>query len=312
MKKHVRSSKVLNVSKSFLCYLSLLRVLAIVLLPVITNAQKLDLDSAFRITLPESNELNPAWSADGKLLAFQSDQSGNDDLFIYNFNLDTLIRLTTDITDQQHPVFLPKSNEIAFDSQIDDKVYIFKINPATQQQEIIFKRKLFCKEPSFSPSGRSMVFTGYDKASETWQIFSYDFVYDNLNQLTDVKHAKVSSPLFSPNGKIILFKTEELITPYSSSLKEINWYGKEVQKLDSIHTQSYCWTPDSYRIICIQKAHGVNRKVISIRKDGSRAFYFSSDDYEKSSPAVSPDGKKLALAVKWGNDFDIVVVNLDD
>ena len=276
------------------------------------NAQDLNIDSAFRIALPGSNELNPSWSPDGKQLVFQSDQAGNDDLFLYNFDKDTIIRLTSSKADQRNPVFMPGGNQIAFDSQIGDKVYIFKIDPATMQQEVVFKRNLFCEAPSFSPSGRLMAFIGYDKASETWQIFSYDFISDNLNQLTRFKHKQVFRPLFAPNGKVILFGTEETIPPYTRSLKEINWYGKDVQELDTLLATSYCWTPDSYRIICIRKDHGKKNQMISVRKDGSSVFYLSSDLLEKSSPAVSPNGKKLAIAVKSGNDFDIVIVNLDD
>ena len=274
-------------------------------------AQRIEIDSAQRITMPGSDELFPAWSSDNRQIAFQSNQNGNNNLFIYDLKQDTIRQITSGKADKQHPVFIPNSNDIAFDSQINDKVYIFKIDPATGQQDVVFKRKLFCKEPSFSPSGRMIVFTGYDKTSESWQIFSYDFIYDNLNQLTHYKQKKVFNPLFSPNGKIILFKTEERLTPFSQSLEEINWYGKSLISIDTISAQSYCWSPDSYRIVCTLKKDSTHR-VISIRKDGSAAFLLSDNEYQKATPALSPDGKKLALAVKLGNDFDIIIVNLDD
>ncbi len=276
------------------------------------NAQELNFDTIFRIKLPGSNEINPAWSPDGKLLAFQSDKTGNQDLFIYDFTQDTILQLTTSKAEQQNPVFIPGSHQIAFDSQIGEKVYIFKIDPVTRQQDVVFKRKLFCKAPSFSPSGRLMTFIGYDKASETWQIFSYDFISDNLNQLTRFRNKKVFCPLFAPNGKIILFATEDASPPYSCSLKEINWYGKEVQNLDTLSVHSYCWTPDNYRIVCVLKEKGTSNTIISVRKDGSSLFELSTDNFEKASPAISPNGKKIALALKQGNDFDIVVVNMDD
>ncbi len=289
-----------------------LLILLIASLNLSIAGQNLEIDSAQRITMAGSDELFPSWSPDSKQIVFQSNKNGNSDIFIYNIDQDSTWQITSGKADKRHPVFIPKSHEIAFDSQIDDKVYIFKIDPATGQQDVVFKRKLFCKEPSFSPSGRLMVFTGYDKTSESWQIFSYDFIYDNLNQLTDYKQKKVFNPQFSPNGKIILFGTEDKHTPYARTLEEINWYGNSITSIDTLPARSYCWTPDSYRIICTLKKKDSANRVISIRKDGSALFSLSDDDYQKSTPALSPDGKKLALSVKLGNDFDIVIVNLDD
>lgn len=258
-----------------------------------------------------SDETFPAWSEDGKKLVFQSGKSGNSNIFLYNIMADTLIQVTDSTAKEQHPVFVPKSGKIAFDSQRDDSVYIYSIDTVTQKEEVIFSRKIFCQEPTFSPSGRLLVFKGYNRSSDSWQIFSYDLVYDNLNQLTHFKNKKVFRPQLSPNGKIILFATKDTFSPNSNSLNEINWYGEKVISIDTLPILSYCWSQNSFRIITILKNNNTFYSLTSLRKDGTSPYNLLNDSStEITTPALSPDGKKLAVAVKFNNDFDIVIFHL--
>jgi len=274
--------------------------------------QALEIDSAFRITMSGSDETFPAWSEDGKKLVFQSNKYGNSNIFLYNIKTDTLKQVTDSKANERHPVFISKSGKIAFDSQRDGSVYIYFIDTVTQKEDVIFSRKILCQEPTFSPSGRLLVFKGYDRSLESWQIFSYDLVYDNLNQLTHFKDKKVFRPQLSPNGKTILFATKDTFVPYSSSLNEINWYGEKVISLDTLPILSYCWSQNSFRIITILKNNNTFYSITSLRKDGTSPYNFLNDSTEITTPALSPDGKKLAVAVKFNNDFDIVIFNLPD
>ncbi len=276
------------------------------------TGQSINIDSAFRIAMKGSSELYPAWSADGKRVVFQSNRNGTNNLFIYDFVEDTLRQLTFGEEEKQHPVFIPKTGEIAYDLQNGEKVFLFKIDPETGRQDVVFRRKIFCREASFSPSGRLMVFTGYDRDSETWQIFSYDFVYDNLNQLTRYPDKNVSFPRFSPDGKIILFGMEDKSPPFKKSLKEINWYGDELNHLDSIASSNYCWSDNGFRILYEINNADSGSYLASVRKNGSSKYILEENRFKMLTPAVSPDGSKIALAVKFDDDFDIIIVNLTD
>jgi Tol biopolymer transport system component len=272
--------------------------------------QIVEIDSVKTIILKGSDELFPAWSKNGTLLTFQSNKTGNWDIMLYDFDKDTLIVLTKTNADEQHPVFVPKSDEIAFDSQIEDKVYIFKINYKSLKKSYIFNRKIFCKEPSFSPNGNIMTFKGYDINSESWQIFSYDFIYDNLNKLTSLNKKEVFSPIFSPDGNIILFGVKEKTAPYYEYLEEINWYGEKLDSIGAVSSRDFCWTPSGFRIICSHNETLKINQLVSERKDGSFKYVLTSDKYYKSSPAISTDGKKLAVAIKKNNEYDIVIFNI--
>ncbi len=276
------------------------------------KSQMLDTATAFRINIAQSNEKFPSWSKDGNRLVFQSTFKSHSEILLYDFNSDSLITITRGDGYKTHPVFIPKGHAIACDVRIGNQTHIFKTNLETGITKLLFKRKLFCKDPSFSPSGRVVVFIGYDKKSETWQLFSYDFVYDNLNQLTRLKNKKLYRPLFSPDGKTILFGTEDTQIPYRRSLRQISWYGGQINMLDSLEVSSYCWMLNSYRIACSVNNPRSTSSFFTVRNDGTFVLPLCNDTIMRVTPSLSPDGKKMAVAVKFNNNFDIVVYNLMD
>ncbi len=271
-------------------------------------------DSIFTIKLEGSDELNPTWSADGNKIVFQSNKYGNWDIFLYDFIKDTLVRLTFDSLDQQHPVFFPKTNNIiVFDEKNGNEFTLKKLNVNTGEiQDLIKKRNINGKEASFSPSGRLVTFKGFDRETGKFQIYSYDFIYDNLNRLTGFKHKNVFSPEFSPDGKIILFGIKDKNYPYTEHLAEITWYGDSIITIDSLHSGDFCWSPDGYRFICQEYETNAQHHLISERKDGTSKFLLLKTGNKIASPSMSPKDLTIAISVKYSDDYDIVIMRFDE
>jgi len=60
---------------------------------------------------------SPSWSPDGKRIAFTSiDKSGNNDLYLWDIEKQSLSRLTNDIYDDRDPEWMPFGNKIVFSS----------------------------------------------------------------------------------------------------------------------------------------------------------------------------------------------------
>ncbi len=284
--------------------------LLLLALSPVAKSQILDTTHVIRIELPQSNEQFPAWSKDGTRLVFQSTIKGHSEIFLYDFTNDSLIQVAGGKANMSHPVFIPGSNDIAYDKMEQDGSHLYKINLNSGNRELLFKRDILCKASSFSPSGRLVAFIGWDKKSDTWQIFSYDFVYDNLNRLTNLKDKELYRPLFSPDGKTILFGSRNKTNPFDFELHQINWYGENLQKPDSIASTSYCWSTNGYRIVCAETNHGKEFRLITIRKDGTVPMCLSADTVQRITPAYSPGGRKIAVAENRGNNFDIVIYNV--
>jgi len=274
-------------------------------------SQVITLDSIKRIMLPESDEINPSWSADGRYLIFQSNQHGQWDIYIYDFSLDSLQNITLSNSDETDPVFFPHSNtNISFVLKKEEFTVLYKMDILSSTKKPLFNRDIYALSPSFSPSGRLVVFKGYDHNTENWQVFTYDFIYDNLNKLTNYKHHEIFSPQFSPDGRAILFGLKDKRYPYPESLIEISWYGKKQQEIDSVSANNFCWTANAFRIICSENRKPGSNQLLSIRKDGSKSFTLTKNRYPKASPAVSSDGTKMAVAIKTDGNYDIVIFKL--
>ncbi|MGH2638907.1 MAG: hypothetical protein ACRDF4_06455, partial [Rhabdochlamydiaceae bacterium] len=176
-------------------------------------------DKPRRVTPMRGNQLTPAISPDGKLIAFACDITGTSDLFIVPFQLEV-----GSIGKPRHlfsakgaacasPTFSPDGKRIAFVCNKDGspKIYVMEVpqvNTQVNAQENIqanahantqvnaqvnvklksLKPRLIskhCREnsaPCWSPDGKKLAFSG--KNSDTRQIWMYDFETGNERQLT--------------------------------------------------------------------------------------------------------------------------------
>src|SRR5690606_37913060 len=67
------------------------------------------------VRLPELGEIfHPALSPDGKVVAFSAIQGGVTDLYLYEFESETLTRVTRDLLSDQQPAWSPDGRQIAF------------------------------------------------------------------------------------------------------------------------------------------------------------------------------------------------------
>ena len=142
------------------------------------------IDTSRNISRNPGDDVSPAWSPDSKKLVYQSNRNGNQDIFMYDLEMDSTIQLTFSFQNEQHPEWHPDGNAIVFDAGDDTMQYLYKISLKTLQISPLFDRQIVCKQPVMASDGRMVYFLGYDAPHENWELFSYHFIYDNLNQLT--------------------------------------------------------------------------------------------------------------------------------
>ena len=253
----------------------------------------------------KGDQMFPAWSASGQYLAYQSNQDGNWNIYVYNLKSCQITRVTSSSANDEHPVWIDGKDALAFDSNRTGVWRIYYKNLKSGKEKLLFRKKIQAHEASFSPSGRLVAFSGFDPVSGHWQIFTYDLVFNNLNLITKAQ-GDVSYPVFSPNGHFIAYHVHD----YNNNdlIKLTNWFGNFYKELRKGRGK-VSWSPDSWRVYYVPGNHG-DESIASVGNDGSSFVQILNANVLVSGPVVSPDGKKMAYAKKTPDGWRIVITNL--
>ena len=136
-----------------------------------------------QITFGDYDDSEPAWSPDGKSIAFTSNRSAepdsnfNSDIWIVPADSDdpakSLVQVTTSPSEDSVPAWSPDGKTIAFVTQIDPKLfwyatYHLAVAPASGGEPRILTKSLDREvtAPHFSPDGRWIYFIAEDEGTQ--------------------------------------------------------------------------------------------------------------------------------------------------
>ncbi|HTS65501.1 MAG TPA: protein kinase [Candidatus Acidoferrales bacterium] len=116
-------------------------------------------------------EMDPAFSPDGKSIAFVSNRSGRWNLWIGNTDGTGLRELAAQSLLPFHPAWSPDSREIAFDSAAFGKGEIWLISASGGLPSRLIAMPGGAEVPSWSPDGRRVVFyTNAEGSRQIWEV----------------------------------------------------------------------------------------------------------------------------------------------
>lgn len=156
--------------------------------------------SMTQVTSGDYDDTAPAWSPDGKLLAFMSNRSKPDPDATYASNVWAVeadntdqgthpTQLTTGLAGDHHPEWSPDGRWIAYSTQLDAKLFEYgtrhiAISPSTGGAQKILTTALDrnATEPRFAPDGKSVYFIVDDDGMQ------------NLAQV-NVEDSKIARPI---------------------------------------------------------------------------------------------------------------------
>jgi Tol biopolymer transport system component len=108
-------------------------------------------------TFQGHSDFDPAWSPDGRRIAFTSDRMGSNDIWMVNTDGTNLVRLTSSKFSEAHPAFSPDGRQLAFVSDRTGATEIFTLDLAGS---------------SLIPQVTQLTFDGAFKADPTWRLSS--------------------------------------------------------------------------------------------------------------------------------------------
>lgn len=178
---------------------------------------------------------NPAWSPDGKKIAFWSDMSGEYEIYLMNASAEPR-QLTNRGSGFGYALYWsPDSEKIAF---IDEKNDISVVD--TQSGEItiagnthwnVGHGQRFSYPIGWSPDSRWIAFTiGHDNAQEAVYVFNLES--EQLHRVSSGFYSD-SNPVFSPDGNYLYYFTKRNFSPAYSALDE-TWIYPNATRLAAL------------------------------------------------------------------------------
>ena len=106
----------------------------------------------------------PAWSPDGRKLAFTSERDGNYELYSYDLTSGSETRLTDHPASDAFPAWSPSGSEIAFVSASDGQLEVYVLNLQTMPHAVLrltstVEPDVANRYPTWSPDGNWVAFT---------------------------------------------------------------------------------------------------------------------------------------------------------
>lgn len=272
------------------------------------NAQSIDLNKSVFISdsLMQSVE-SPDWSTDSEKLVYSGFINGKWDVFIYFHLTDSVEHVSISSLNERNPCWHPDGNSIVYDKIENGVPTLFIINTSTGESKQLLNRNIKCSQASFSHLSNLVCFLGFNEINENWQVYTYDFIYDNLNQLTHHK-TTCNNPNFSPDGKHILY---ELISEsLDTTLKMVNWYGNPELSLDSMAAYSSSWNENSWRFNFISKNEESDNEIYSLRRNGDHLVQLTYNNILEKDFCISPDAKHAAIIISENKRNRLVIVEM--
>jgi Tol biopolymer transport system component len=202
------------------------------------------------------NDLNPAWSANGRRIAFASKRDGNYEIYVMDADGQNQTRLTSDPAIDSTPAWSPDGRKIVFESGRSGRGDVWTMNSdGTDLVNLTAGVAGGGHDPAWSPDGAKIAFVGLsDFGGNAVSVMNADgsgktnLVNYNPN-VRDNFHAPYR-PSWSPDGKQILFGLVEGGLPIFFDLQLVNADGTNLAFIgNGTDNEDPAFSPDGQLIV---------------------------------------------------------------
>jgi dipeptidyl aminopeptidase/acylaminoacyl peptidase len=260
----------------------------------------------------------PTWSPDGKSIAFISNMSGRNNLWLVPAEGGWPVQLTVSDQRQAAPAWSPDSKWIAYQSDYDgdEQWDIFLVSPKTGKAvNLTQTREIAEINPTWSPDGRYLAYEVKPKTSAAYEIDIYDMVMREVKHLTTntPQDHRNTNPIWSKDGKYIMYTQEQakgtdsnifiadvaagkstLLTPHEG---ELRFVASDI-------------SPDGKRVLLTSNAGNGYENIALVDIATKKITWLTKDNWEIRGGEFSPDGKHISLTANVDGNVDIYLHDL--
>jgi dipeptidyl aminopeptidase/acylaminoacyl peptidase len=254
-----------------------------------------------------------AWSPDGKTIAFISNISGRNNLWLVPSEGGWPTQLTVSDQRQTAPAWAPDGKWIAYMSDYDgdEQWDIFLVSPSTGQVvNLTNTREIAEESPTWSPDGRYLAYMVKPKTSSVFEIDIYDTLTREIRYLTTgtAKDKLNVSPIWSRDGKWIVYTQQQAKGTDSNIFVAEVASGKNTLLTPHQGEQLYTandFSPDAKQLLITANAANGYDNVGVIDIASKKITWLTHDKWEISGGNFSPDGKSITWTANVDGNTDI-------
>ena len=167
------------------------------------------------------NNSAPAWSPDSRKLAIVLTYSLNSQIYVIKADGSDIKQIMRTRSINTEPAWAPNGKELYFSSDRGGSAQIYKVDMATNEVERVTYEGKNNLSPSLSPDGKLLLFLNQE--DRKYRVAVQNLLSNQVLKLTSGPDDE--SPIFSPNGHMILFtykdygKTSKIGTVSINGLK---------------------------------------------------------------------------------------------
>lgn len=266
-----------------------------------------------------STSAYPAWSPDGTRIAFQSNRTGDFEIYVADVAGSGVTRLTRSVGLDLHPSWSPDSRRIVFASARTGNMYsspgtlqLYSMNADGSDVVRLTNNARNDFAPEWSPDGRRIAFlTDRDGPPEVY-VMNADGSgqLDVTGHLTKARRER-GNPHWSPDGERIVFDSDTG-TDRSYHIVSIGADGRDLRQVthtvEDVFFPSY--SPDG-RWLAYGHLRDGDWEIVVARADGSAPANVSRSPGPDFWQSWSPDGSRLVFASRRSGHFELYVMNRD-
>lgn len=228
--------------------------------------------------------LSPAWSKDGRKIAYVSFENGNPEIYISTISTGSRELISRYPGINGAPAFSPNDRRLALVLSKGNVAKIFMMMLGNRQLEQITSGNAIDTEPNFSPDGQSLLFTS-DRGGSP-QIYRNILSSGQIQRMTYNGNYNARAS-FSPDGnQVVMIHKGENTNGYGIGLQDLQT-GAYLVLDNSGDDQSPSFAPNGQMVIFAKKV-GANRQLALVSTDGRIKLALPSDIGEVQEPVWSP------------------------